>query len=116
ADAEPVHALAGADAQVQLGHRLVEHGLFLLAQVVGAGEAALELAALFQRLAEPQTSARQDFLDLAKRGLAEILAAQELLLADARQIAKRADVHLLEAIAAADGQLEIGYRNLQHLA
>src|SRR5437879_6295659 len=52
AEAEAVHALASAHRQVQLGHRLVQEGLFLLGQVVGRGEAALELAALLQRLTQ----------------------------------------------------------------
>ena len=65
----------------------------------------------FQRLAEAQALGVIISLISSQRRLAEVLAASKLLLADARQVAERADVHLLQAIAAADRQLEVGDRD-----
>ena len=65
-------------------------------------------------LAQLQALGVQHLADLDERRLAEILAGQQLLLAASRQIAERADAHLLQAIAAADRQLEIGDGNVEH--
>ena len=45
--------------------------------------------------------------------LAEVLVRQQFLLADLQQVAERADVHLLQRVAAADRQLEIRDRDLE---
>ena len=56
---------------------------------------------------ELQALRGQHLADFDQRRLAEILAGQQFLLAGAGQIAERVDAHLLQAIAAADRQLEV---------
>ena len=101
-DRQPVHAFTGSHRQVQLADRLVQHGLFSFAELLRRHVTAFGGRALFERLADAQVLRGQDNLDLVERRFAEVLAAQELLFAAACQVAQRADVHLLQAIAAAD--------------
>ena len=76
----------------------------------------LFLANLIGELPKLQALRLQHVANFHERRLAEILAGQQFLLAGPRQIAERHDAHLLQAIAAANRQLEIGDRNAEHLA
>ena len=67
-------------------------------------------------LAQLQALRLQHLADFDQRRFAEILARQQLLLGGPRQVAERHDAHLLQAVAAADRELEIGDRNAEHLA
>ena len=46
----------------------------------------------------------------------KFLLASSSCLAAAAEVAQRADAHLLQAIAAAHGELEVGHRDTEHLA
>ena len=76
----------------------------------------LFLANLVGELAQLQALRLQHVADFDQRRLAEVLAGQQFLLAASRQVAERHDAHLLQAIAAADRQLEVGDRDAEHLA
>ena len=71
--------------------------------------------AAFQRHAQPQALGGHHLLDLGERGLAEVLAGKQRGLGGAGQVAERADVHLPEAVAAADRELEVGHGDLEKL-
>ena len=66
-------------------------------------------------LAEFEPLRGHHFLDFVQARFAEVLAGEQFLLGAASQIAERHDAHLLQAVTAADGQLEIGDRNAEHL-
>ena len=57
----------------------------------------------------------QDVLDFVQARFAEVLAREQLLLGRASQVAERHDAHLLQAVAAPDGEFEIGHRQRHDL-
>ncbi len=65
--------------------------------------------------AQVQPAGVQHIADFDQRRLAKILARQQLHLGNPGQIAQRPDPHLLQAIATAHRQLEIGHRDAEHL-
>ncbi len=71
---------------------------------------------LVNELADLEAPALHHLPDFDQRRLAEILARHgEPLLGDLGQVAQRADAHLLQAVARADGELEIGDGDAEHL-
>ena len=114
-EAEADHALAGPDREVQIGDRAIEQRAFV------GGEhfrivSRLFFADLVGELAELQALRLQHVANFDERRFAEVLAREQLLLAGAGEVAERHDAHLLQAIAAADREFEIGDRNAEHLA
>src|SRR5918993_3856131 len=64
------------------------------------------LHSLFLELPQRQSELRELLLDLVQARLAEVLAAQQLVLRAAGQLAQRVDRQPLERLAAADGQFQ----------
>ena len=71
--------------------------------------------AAFERHAEPEALRGHHLLDLGERRLAEVLAGQQGGLGGPGEVAERPDVHLPQAVAAADRELEVGDGDLQQL-
>ena len=78
--------------------------------------AALGALAAFEGHAEADALGGHHLLDLGERGLAEVLGGEERGLGGPGQVAERPDVHLAQAVAAADGELEVGDRDLHAVA
>ena len=112
---KPDHALAGPHREVQIGNRPIQQGPFVGREQFGI-VGRLFFANLVGELAQLQALRLQHVADFDQRRFAEVLAREQFLLAAPRQIAERHDAHLLQAIAAADRQFEVGDRNAEHLA
>ena len=115
-DVELAHALAGPDRQVEVADRLGQHGLHLGRDFLRRLDPVIVAAlAAFQGHAQPQALGLHHLLDLGQRRLAEVLAREQRGLGGPGQVAERADIHLPQAVAAADRQLEVGDRDLVEL-
>ena len=118
-DAELGHALAGADREVQVADRLGQQRPSLPARAPRSARArsvAGGALAAFEGHAEAEALGGHHLLDFVERGLAEVLAGQQGRLGRPGQVAERPDVHLPQAVAAADRELEVGDGDLQELA
>jgi len=107
-----LEGLSAANRQLEIGDGL---GGQLGRNVSGDNRRFAEGAAaggatrlVFGGLTEAQALGGQERLDLVEGGLAEVLVGEELGLAGAEKVAQASDVHFLEAVAAADGELEVG--------
>ena len=82
--------------------------LFLRAEIL---ERHAWLACLVvEVLPDRQSVLLHQLTHFVERGLAEVLAGQQFLLADPGQVAEGVDFHRREAVAAADGEFEVGDR------
>src|SRR5262245_53417784 len=113
-DVQPLQRLAAANREFQIDDLLVENLGSDVADDDGRPADRGTALALLGRLAQPQSLGGQQALDLIQTCLAEVLVAQQFLLAGAQQVAKALDVHLLETIAAAHRKLEIGDRDVEY--
>lgn len=110
-DVEPLEGLAGADGEFEVGDGLGEHfggNVAGNSRAAGAGGTTGSISGFVQRLAKAKALGSQQRLDLVEGGFAEVLVREKFLLAGLEEVAERADVHLLEAVARADGKLEVG--------
>ena len=65
-------------------------------------------------LPESESLAREHLLDFGDRGVADVLVTVEFRFAHANQVAKRADLHLLQAVSRPHREFEVGDRNVEN--
>ena len=112
---QQLQGFSAANAQIERANRHAQHAvghgaLHLLKHFA----AHLVIVAAIKLLTQAQTARGQHLLDLHQTGLAKILIRQQFGFTNAKQIAKRANVHLLQTIARADRKFKLRHWQFKH--